>query len=357
MRLVRSLLLVACASSVAFAGPKDKKKKPAPEPEPAAAPAPAHEPEPEPSPPPPPAEPKPWAEGVPKETQDKATALYDEGNQLFAQQAHAPAAAKYKEALALWDHPLIRFNLAVTEIRLDRMLEAAEDLERSLRYGDKPFKPADLYEQAINYQAVLKGRVGYVEASCDQAGARLLLDGKPWLDCPGTKKQRVLVGEHAIVGEKQGFLTRSEKLVVDGGETESRKVTLVSADTAVVYKYRFKRWIPWVTVGAGAGIALAGAATWNAGQNQLDEFHADYRIVCADGCEPGLTDPSHRALADQLDSAELKGAVGIGVMAAGTAVLATGIVLVVLNRPTREMPTVDVAPRNGGGVTTLGWRF
>ena len=142
----------------------------------------------DPRPPPPPAPvdttPKPWAEGVPQDTQDKASALYEEGNQLFAQQAHAPALEKYKAAIALWDHPLIRFNMAVTEIRLERILEAADDLEQALRYGDKPFKP-ELYQQALDYQALVKGRVGFIEATCDQAGAHLLLDGKPWFDCPG----------------------------------------------------------------------------------------------------------------------------------------------------------------------------
>src|SRR5688572_19978738 len=102
--------------------------------------------------------------------------------------------------------------MAVTQIRLDRILEAADDLEKALKYGEKPFKP-ELYQQALDYQTLVKGRVGFVEATCDQAGTRLLLDGKPWFDCPGTKKMRVLAGEHAVVGEKKGFLTSSEKVV------------------------------------------------------------------------------------------------------------------------------------------------
>lgn len=349
-----ALVLVACASSVALAKPRKKKKK-APAPEPAAEPVPAPEPEPPPPPPPPP-EVKPWAEGVPKETQDQASALYDEGNQLFAQQAHAPAVEKYKAALALWDHPLVRFNLAVTEIKLDRILEAADDLERSLRYGDKPFTPA-LYESALNYQALLKGRVGTIEASCKQAGARLLLDGKPLVSCPGSTKIRVLVGEHAIVGEKQGFLTKSEKVVVDGDETVQHQVTLLPVDSAVVVTYPYRRWIPWTTAGLGFAVGLAGAGTWLLGKNQMDQFNADYRVVCMNGCEPGLTDPSHRSLAAQRDSAELKGQIGIGMMAVGGGVLATGIVLVILNRPTRSMPSVEVAPKSGGGVAAVGWSF
>jgi hypothetical protein len=349
----RLAIILLCVASPALAAPKKKAPKKAPPPVPTEAKAP------EPAPPPTPpidTTPKPWAEGVPQDQQDKASALYEEGNQLFAQQAHAPALEKYKAAIALWDHPLIRFNMAVTEIRLERILEAADDLDSALRYGDKPFKP-ELYQQALDYQALVKGRVGFVEASCDQPGTRLFLDGKPWFDCVGTKKQRVLAGEHAITGEKKEFLTQSEKVVVAGGKTESRKITLVPLDSAVVLRYPHRRWVSWTMTGAGLAVGLAGAGTWFLGKNQMDQFEADFSAQCQNGCEPGLTDPSHRSLAAQRDSAELKDKIGIGMMAVGGAVAVTGIVLTILNRPERVLPNVEVQPKTGGAVTTVGWHF
>lgn len=348
-----ALVLVACMTATSAAAPKKKAPKKAPKP-PVDEPTPA----PEPMPPPVPVDttPKPWAQGVPQDVQDKASALYEEGNTLFGQQAHAPALEKYREALALWDHPLIRFNLAVTEIRLERILEAADDLDKALRYGDKPFK-AELYQQALDYQALVKGRVGFIEASCDQGGARLLLDGKPWFDCPGTKKIRVLAGEHAIVGEKQGFLTSSSKVVVAGGATVQHKAKLVPLDSAVVLKYPYRRWIPWTMTAMGFAVGLGGVGTWFLGKNQMDQFEADFATQCMNGCEPGLTDPSHRALAAQRDSAVLKGQIGIGMMAVGGGVMVTGLVLAILNRPTRILPNVEVAPKSGGAVTSFGWRF
>lgn len=357
----KALVILVCLATPALAAPKKKKKKPAPKP-PAAEPAAEEEPAPTPAPaptPPPSAtssEGKPWAQGVPKDVQDKASALYEEGNTLFAQQAHAPALEKYKQAIALWEHPLIRFNMAVTEIRLERILEAADNLEKALQYGDKPFKP-ELYQQALDYQALVKNQVGYIEATCDQSQARLLLDGKPWFDCPGTKKVRVLAGEHAIVGEKQGFLTASTKFVVDGGETAQQKVKLVPLDSAVVLKYPYRRWIPWTMTGIGVVVGLGGAATWFAGRNQMDQFELDFSAQCQNGCEPGLTAPEHRSLAAQRDSAELKGQIGIAMMGVGGAVAVTGIVLAIANRPTRVLPNVEVAPKAGGGVAKVGWRF
>jgi hypothetical protein len=341
-----ALLLIAFSAVPALAAPKKKKAPDPKEPVPAVAPAPA----------PSSNEPKPWAEGVPQDVQDKASALYEEGNTLFAQQAHAPALDKYKQAIALWEHPLIRFNMAVTEIRLDRILEAADDLEKALKYGDKPFKP-ELYQQALDYQSLVKGRVGFIEASCDEAGARLLLDGKPWFDCPKSNKIRVLAGEHAIVGSKDGYLTASTKVVVEGGETVQQKVKLVPLDSAVVLKYPYRRWIPWTMTGLGLAVGLGGVGTWFVGKNQMDQFEADYYTQCQLGCEHNLTAPEHRSLKAQEQGAHLKGQVGIAMMGIGGAVAVTGIVLAIMNRPIRELPNVEVAPQAGGGMAKVGWSF
>jgi hypothetical protein len=343
-----AIVLVLAFSATALAGGR---KKPAPKP-----PAPAPAPVPAPAPPPEPIVEKEWSKGVPQEVQDKANKLYEEGNTLFAQQAHAPALDKYKQAVALWDHPLIRFNLAVTEIRLDRVLEAAEDLEQSLRYGDKPFKP-ELYQQALDYQTLVKGRVGFIEASCDQANAHMLLDGKPWFNCPGKQKLRVIAGEHAIVGEREGFLTSSQRVVVTGGQTATEKLKLVPLDSAVILTYPYARWIPWTTVGLGLAVGIAGAGTWFLGKNQMTQFNADFGKQCSNGCEPGLIDPSHDLLRQERDGAELKGKVGIAMMAAGGAATITGIVLAIMNRPTRTLPTVEVAPRPGGISASASWHF
>src|SRR5438552_4098319 len=113
----------------------------------------------------------PWAGGVPRAQQEQANALFAEANQLFAQQAHGPALDKYKAAIALWDHPLIRFNMAVTEIRLDHLLDADDDLEKALRYGETPFSP-ELYRQALDYRTLVKKQIGMVEVTCSQSEVR-----------------------------------------------------------------------------------------------------------------------------------------------------------------------------------------
>jgi hypothetical protein len=354
------VVALACIASPSVAAPRRGKKAPPKKeaPAPAPVPAPAPEPTPPPAPEPTSSENKPWAEGVPQDQQDKARALYEEGNTLFGQEAHTGALEKYKEAIKIWEHPLIRYNMAVTEIRLEKILEAADDLEKALKFGDKPFtfKP-ELYQEALNYQALIKRQVGYVEVTCEQAGVRLLFDGKPWFDCPGSNKVRVLAGVHAIVGEKKDYLTESTKVVVGGDKTEKANIKLVPLDSAVTLKYPFRRWIPWTMVGVGVVVGVGGAGTWFLGKNQMDQFNVDYATQCSSGCEPGLGDPAHAGLRNERDQARLKGQIGIGTAALGGAIAVTGVVLAILNRPQRVLPNVEVAPTSGGGVAAVGWQF
>lgn len=306
----------------------------------------------------PPATPEPteWAKGVPEPNQRQAEKLFDEGNELFAKQAHAPAVDKYKAALALWDHPLVQFNLAVTLIRLERPLEAAEHLERALRYNEKPFTKPELYQQGLDFQVLLKNQLGYISVSCDQAGATITLDGKAWFNCPGTQKVRVPAGEHTIVGDLAKYLPVNRRLVVSGGATASEKITLEPLDTAIKLQYPYKRWLPWTIAVGGAAIAAAGGGVWLAGRGQMNSFKENFDRDCMAGCEKDLSE--HPALRDQRDSAELKGTIGIAMMVAGGATAVGGLVFaLVFNQPKRVLPNVEVNVAGGGARAGVTWRF
>ena len=296
----------------------------------------------------------PWAQGVPKAEQDRANALFDEGNQLFAQQAHGAALEKYRAAIALWDHPMIRFNMAVTEIRLDHILEADHDLVEAMRFGAAPFT-TELYRQALDYQSLLKGRVGAIEVSCEQAGVQIVLDGKPWFECPGTQVFRVLTGEHVVVGDRAGFLTRSSRVFVAGGGVAAHRIALVSLEAAGRLEYPRPRWLPWTIAGSGIAVAAGGLAFYLAGKNQIESFHNDVANACAKGCQADLSDQP--ALRRERDGAVLKGQIAATMMIAGGAVAAGGLVLAILNRPVRKLPRIEVAPTTGGMTASVGWKF
>lgn len=296
----------------------------------------------------------PWAAGVSVEKRAQADQIFREGNELFAQQAWTAALDKYEQAVALVDHPLIRFNMAVALIRLDRLLEASEQLERALRYGDSPFSP-ELYQQARDYRSLVDGRVGSIEASCDQPGTRITLDGKPWFESPGTKKERTLAGVHRLVAERAGYLTISREVVVTGGNVAQAKLRLVPLDSAVTFQYPYDRWIPYSITGGGAALALAGLGVWLSGRSAMDRYESDFRRDCPDGCAANLAD--NQTLAGERDKAELKGEIGATMMIAGGAVTIGGVIFTVLDRPRRVLPKIEVAPTPGGAALSTTLRF
>src|SRR5262249_43654840 len=81
---------------------------------------------------------RPWAQGVSDQQQTQALDKFKQGNALFEDHQYANALTTYREAIAFWDHPAIRFNIAVSLIHLDDPVQAFENLESALRYGESP---------------------------------------------------------------------------------------------------------------------------------------------------------------------------------------------------------------------------
>ena len=162
----------------------------------------------------------PWTTGVTAEQKETARYLLDAGNTLFLAHDYAAALDKYRQALAVWDHPAIRFNVVRCLIQLDRTVEAADNLKLALKYGAAPLEEA-VYNEALAYEKLLANQIGDLDVSCSQAGAVVTLDGQPLLTCPGTQTRRVAPGRHQLVGSQEGFLTKSTE--VDGDRRPSAR--------------------------------------------------------------------------------------------------------------------------------------
>ncbi|MEO8703690.1 MAG: hypothetical protein ABI867_26810 [Kofleriaceae bacterium] len=299
----------------------------------------------------------PWT-NAPQADQNRATALFEDGNRLFEQKAHVPALARYREAIAIWDHPLIRFNIVVALIRLDRWLEAADELDKALAYGAPPFAEGDqspLYLQALDYRALLQRSLGFVEASCVRANVEVTLDGKPWFRCPGTRTLRVQAGEHTLAGELAGFLPRSRRVVVLGGASVREPIELQPIASALVDKYPVRRWIPYAIAAGGSLFALAGLGARVSGDADLTKFEERYAIVCPRGCAADLSDQP--GLRDARDDAQRKIDLGTGLLVAGGVIVVGGVVALILNRPSRVLPPVATMSVGGGVKSQLVWRF
>src|SRR5438128_12525799 len=80
----------------------------------------------------------PWAKGVSLERQAAAAALFKEGNGYYERAVFSKAAELYRRALEQWDHPAIRYNLALALMDTGLKLELRENLEAAMRYGEAP---------------------------------------------------------------------------------------------------------------------------------------------------------------------------------------------------------------------------
>ena len=283
---------------------------------------------------------RPWAKGVPQARQEKAFALFRDGNSALKESLFVKAAQIYREALQSWDHPAIHYNLALALVNLDQPLETHEHLLAALKYGALPLD-ADKYEQALRYRALVEKQLAKVEIRCDTNGAAVKLDGVQVFTGPGKYEGLVRAGAHTIVASKEGFLTSEQSETLPGSTSKLFELKLVTAEDLTEYRRRWPSYLPWVVVGAGAVLAASGVGLHLSARNAFKSYD-DGVTACVKpdtgGCVPSVSLAGTRSRGDTMQGIALA-AYGIG-----GAALVTGAVLVYLNRLQPYRTTVGVTP-------------
>jgi hypothetical protein len=295
---------------------------------------------------------KPWAAGVVESEQAAALSIYREGNSEFEESRYPQALAKYRQALAHWDHPAIRFNMAVALINLDQPLEAHEHLEKAMRFGAAPLG-AEGYAQAVTYKKLLDGQLAHLRVRCGVDGADVTLDGKPLVKCPGEAERLLMPGDHHLVATKPGFQAESTALVLVPGKEHVHDVALSAVGTKLVRRWSANR--PWIVVGIGAGAALLGTVFELQSRSDYKSYDDLVLSQCPLGCPPDMP------VSDSLQSkARVENIAGMSLLVTGGAVVIAGLVGVYLNAPhaiAEHTPVITpVASRGGGGaLATWSW--
>lgn len=298
---------------------------------------------------------EPWFQQTPVEARQHAQALFAQALDKHEQLLRGDAMELYEQALALWDNPDIRWNLALVLEDLGQYLRAHEQLESALRW-DAALGAGLLREVRDRMRALETQRLARIETDREEPGAEITLDGQPWPSRGGDRSSLVLPGEHYIAASKPGYFPVSRTVYVKAGQ--QARVALRMDEDRLIETRRWTVWKPWTVVAAGVGVAAVGAALeWRALANRAAAEHA---LMDGDGClrlvcksAPSTDRYPHAVTENQL-------AIGAFV-GAGTAV-AVGLALVWLNQPSvhrteaRPPSPIELGPillPDGMGVSAL----
>lgn len=277
------------------------------------------------APPEPPPAPKPWEEGISAEDQARARAIFKEGTVLLNDASFAPAAQKLEEALAIWGHPAIHYNMAMAQVQMDHPLEARKHLLAATAFGAEAIGDTT-FESAKTYLKLVERQLSPASISASIDGVEVLLDGKPLFTSPATFQDYLPSGTHALVAKKEGYLTSELSETFEPGTEKTLNIKLYTADELTEYRHRWPVWMPWTVFGAGVAVAAVGGVLHGIGHSKVSDFDSNAKANGLMGVVTTDDDRDMRRTGIDMQ----KGAVGL--YAVGGAAIATGITLVILNK-------------------------
>ena len=287
---------------------------------------------------------RPWANGVSQDHQDAAIRLFIEGNGYLNDGIFTKAVETYHEALKHWDHPAIHFNMALALTKLDRPLEVEISLQKSIAYGPAPLETPDKFEHAKEYLVLNAKQLAWIDVSCDKVGAKVAIDGKDVFTVEKGKRNRyegrVTVGKHTVVAAKTGYNAQVDAPYVEPGQKFRIELKLYTSDELTRHRRRWDaRWMPYTVIFGGVVVGALGGVLQLSAQSSYADFDKAVASCNADsgggGCASGGT---LTALRDSGDTKRVIGYVGYGISAAA---IATGALLIYLNRETSYEITAD----------------
>lgn len=311
---------------------------------------------------------------------EKAQALFKEGNSYFREGKYAKAQASYMAAFALdLRNQRIVNNLGLTELELKLYRDAAEHLTIALRLSP----PNDPKRAAIERNlAEVRARVGAVKLSIKHGGQEL--DGVEIVDLEtGKKYDTPLLDPVFVEAKKVGFRIRregyeSQEKVFDlkPGEETSAEIILerpanyvpggpAGTGTTSTTTTRPRSKLPgFIGLGVGGvamvvGGVLVGLATGVPGEIESEvPKEADGTWKCKRTAQPA-EEAICADLRAKADSGSTMGNVGVGVLVGGGVVAAAAVVYLLLPsaKPGAGGKSGTIVPmvgQTGGGLLWTG---
>jgi hypothetical protein len=297
---------------------------------------------------------EPWYQQSNADARLRAQALYDRAVNEHQQLLRGDAMEHYEQALALWDNPDIRWNLALVLEDLGQYLRAHQQLESTLRWN-AALGAERLRDVRDRMQRLEAQRLASIKVSCDEPGADIKVDGQPWFRGPGRQSTLVVPGEHYISANKPEYFPVTRAVVVKAGQDVH--VALPMDVDRLIEKRRWSAWKPWVVASAGVVVTVVGASLDRRAFAHRDTAAAALPPPCELrlGCPPtSAPDIYNRAVKDNR--------LAIGAFLAGGTTVAVGLALAWLNqvhvhrtvaRPPAPVEIVPLVSADRAGVSAL----
>jgi tetratricopeptide (TPR) repeat protein len=294
---------------------------------------------------------QPWKVGVSEETRDKANALFREGNSLLKESRFKDAVKVYDEAISIWDHPAIHYNLALALMSLDSPIRAHEALENALRFEGRALESDKLNDARTHFKWT-RQQLATVELSAAQEGTMLLLNGKE----VGSTANFVRIGWNTVTARKDGYVEQTKNKMLGPGESWKFEADMYTSDDVTRYRRRWAKWKPWAVFGGGAALLAIGGTTHSLAASGFKEY--DDSIRKCGGCVPSSSQQSTH------DNASLEQTIAFAAYGIGGAALLTGAYLIYANRaqafridikeqavPSTELSLAPTVSRDGLGLS------
>jgi tetratricopeptide (TPR) repeat protein len=271
----------------------------------------------------------------------------------------AGALALFKEVAAVKPTPQVRFNIALCEERLGRLVAALGDYE--LAGSDAQAQKADQVRQEVDARLEsLKARVPRVVVSRGEGAeaATISLDGVPLGDSVLNAPLPVDPGPHIVEATYAGYQQFKQSFRVTEQQNLTIVVKLQPNPTPVLPVLvapaprpapQSMRTAGYVVGGAGIASLLASGAMFVLRHNaisDLDKQCGPDRASCPDSAR------------STVDRGKLYTTLGDVTLAIGAVSLATGALLVVLGGHSSERASLALAPSamgtTGGGASLFG---
>lgn len=295
---------------------------------------------------------EPWYQQSTADARQQAQVLFEQALDKHLQLLRSDAMELYEQALALWDNPDIRWNLALVLDDLGNYLAAHQQLERALRW-DAALGSERAREVRDRMQALERQRLARIAAHSEVSGAEVTLDGQPWFRGAGRDSSLVVPGTHYVASTRRGYIPTTVAVVVTAGE--HYRVTLRMVTDNVIEVRHWSRWKPWSVIAAGTLMAVVGA-----GLEQRALAHRDAAAnAVVDSCAAPVCEPTRNP--HSYDRAVTESRLATGAFASGGIAVAAGLALMWLNQPRAyraEAPAspVELIPSvspGGAGVSAL----